>query len=659
MRRLSATGVALVIAFSIAALAQGRGGQQAGRGQPPPPVQQTTPVFRSTVELVHLDVSVLDNQRRPVRGLGPADFVIWEDGVPQKIAAFSAVEVPAVAPPPVAWMRDVPKDVRTNADIGERRLFVIIVDDAQLEGSPFVLQNLHKTALKVIDSLGPSDLASVIFTMDNRNAQDFTSDRARLIAAVNKAANGARGMTGGMDQMFARMSVDVLQHSVEALGTLPDRRKVIIYIGQGVPVSLETAATPIWAGIDAPRGAVDGASQMRNLMYLMDQTFKKAAKANVTVYTLDVCGLRPPPSPVNPTCVPGLEVDYLQQVAAATGGRSATNINDLGPAVDNIFAENSSFYILGYHTASPQDGKFRKLTVGVNNPAYTVRTRNGYDAEKEKEVTKRQQATVDRPLGVALSGILPKGDVPLDMMAAPFAIPGKKEAAVAIMVGVRQPIRETGARTTERVGFQVNAFNVDGKSYGAKRMDVTVTLRAEAKGMGEYELLNRMDLKPGRYQLRVALNVGSLATSGSLYYDVDVPDFTKAPVSFSGMVLAARPSAPMTPKDGLPGVLPITPTTRRSFSPSDRVVAFTRVYQGGKDPLVAVPLRIQLRNQDDFLIMNLQESLAAEKFTTERSADVNIAVPLERLAPGPYLLTLESAVGQTTAKREVRFDVVK
>ena len=49
--------------------------------------------------------------------------------------------------------------------------------------------------------------------------------------------------------------------------------------------------------------------------------------------------------------------------------------------------------------------------------------------------------------------------------------------------------------------------------------------------------------------------------------------------------------------------------TRRSFSTSDRVVAFTRVYQGGKDPLVAVPLRIQLRNQDDFLIMKGQNSI--------------------------------------------------
>ena len=622
--------------------------------------QQTTPVFRAGVDLVHLDVSVLDRERRPVKGLGPADFTILEDGIPQKIAAFSAVDVPPVEVPTSAWMREVPKDVRTNQDIAERRLFVLIIDDAQLQANLFARRNLHETARRVIDGFGPSDLASVIFTLDNRNAQDFTSDRARLLAAVSKAEIGARDM-GMMNPMFMRMSVDVLQHSVESLAALPDRRKVIIYIGQGVAVDVGATA-PLWAGRETPPGPLDAGSQMRHLMYLMDQTFKKAATANVSIYSLDVCGLRPPSMPGMgaPTCLLGPEVDYMQQIAAATGGRSATNTNDLGPAVDNIFEENSSFYVLGYHSTRPQlDGKFRRLTVAVNSPGYTVRTRNGYDAEKAKDSAKKKEFTAEHPLGAALSGLLPKGDVPLEMMAAPFAIPGKKEAAVAVMVGVRQPIRETGLRTTERVGFQVNAFNVDGKSFGAKRMDVTVTLRAEATGMGEYELLSRMDLKPGRYQLRVALNVGSLATSGSLYYDVDVPDFTKALVSFSGMVLAARPSAPVTPKDGLPGVVPVTPTTRRTFSASDRVVAFTRVYQGGKKPVAAVPLRVQLRNQDEFLLMNRQEALAAEMFTKDRSADINIGIPLERMAPGSYLLTLESTLEKTTAKREVRFDVVK
>ena len=92
---------------------------------------------------------------------------------------------------------------------------------------------------------------------------------------------------------------------------------------------------------------------------------------------------------------------------------------------------------------------------------------------------------------------------------------------------------------------------------------------------------------------------------------------------------------------------------------SDRVVAFTRVYQGGKDAMVAVPLSVRLRNEHDLLVMDRQEVLPIEMFTTERSADVNIGLPLERLAPGAYLLTRESTLGKTAAKREVRFDVVK
>jgi VWFA-related protein len=150
MRRLSATGVVVAVVFSAATLAQ----QQTRPVQQVVPAPQTTPLFRSGVDLVHLDVSVLDRQRRPVRGLGPADFTILEDGIPQRIAAFSAAEMPPPLSRRRSWMKEVPKDVRTNQDIGERRLFVIIVDDAQLQADPASLQTLREDARRVIDGLG-------------------------------------------------------------------------------------------------------------------------------------------------------------------------------------------------------------------------------------------------------------------------------------------------------------------------------------------------------------------------------------------------------------------------------------------------------------------------------------------------------------------------
>src|SRR6476620_3713701 len=67
--------------------------------------QSQAPVFKSKIDLVHLDVSVLDKNRRPVRGLGKADFTVFEDGKPQEIAIFEPIDVPDPEPPPVAWMR--------------------------------------------------------------------------------------------------------------------------------------------------------------------------------------------------------------------------------------------------------------------------------------------------------------------------------------------------------------------------------------------------------------------------------------------------------------------------------------------------------------------------------------------------------------------------
>ena len=126
---------------------------------------------------------------------------------------------------------------------------------------------------------------------------------------------------------------------------------------------------------------------------------------------------------------------------------------------------------------------------------------------------------------------------------------------------------------------------------GRRNLRADVTIRADASGLAEYEVLSRIELKPGRYQLRTAANVGSLGTAGSLYYDVVVPDFMDAPLSLSALVLSS-PAAPIVaPRDALKALIPIVPTTKRTFRPADQAAAFIRVYQGGNKPLVAVPLR--------------------------------------------------------------------
>ena len=93
------------------------------------PATNQNPTFRTGVDIVQLDVTVLDKDRQPVRGLTASDFTILEGGKPQPIVAFAVVDVPPPAERSAAWLRDAPIDVVSN-DLENRRLVTIVMDDA-------------------------------------------------------------------------------------------------------------------------------------------------------------------------------------------------------------------------------------------------------------------------------------------------------------------------------------------------------------------------------------------------------------------------------------------------------------------------------------------------------------------------------------------------
>src|SRR5262245_5412129 len=73
--------------------------------------QSQQPIFRSEIDVIRLDVSVLDDDRRPVRGLTAADFSVFEDGKRQEVVAVVEVDAADNDPVPSAWMRFIPRDV--------------------------------------------------------------------------------------------------------------------------------------------------------------------------------------------------------------------------------------------------------------------------------------------------------------------------------------------------------------------------------------------------------------------------------------------------------------------------------------------------------------------------------------------------------------------
>jgi VWFA-related protein len=106
--------------------------------------QEQVPVFPSTVDLVTVDAVVLDKAGRPVRGLKAEDFVIEEDGKPQEIASFEAIDLgdAAEAEP----FRSSPVASNRRAGRVPGRAFVILVDDLGLAQAsiPFVATTLTR-----------------------------------------------------------------------------------------------------------------------------------------------------------------------------------------------------------------------------------------------------------------------------------------------------------------------------------------------------------------------------------------------------------------------------------------------------------------------------------------------------------------------------------
>jgi hypothetical protein len=211
--------------------------------------------------------------------------------------------------------------------------------------------------------------------------------------------------------------------------------------------------------------------------------------------------------------------------------------------------------------------------------------------------------------------------------------------------------------TVDTIELQTNAFGPEGEPRGSQKHVAKVVMRPTDEPEAQFEVLSRIDLKPGHYNLRLAAHSATLDKTGSVYYAVDVPDFAKDALSLSGVVLAATPATASAGEEALASLIPVMPTTQREFMQNDDVVAFLRVYQHVKGPLEPVQLEIRVVDDHDAVKFHAAETIAADRFDASRAVDHRFNLPLADLSPGPHLLTIEAAAGRTTARRDMRFVV--
>ena len=389
--------------------------------------------------------------------------------------------------------------------------------------------------------------------------------------------------------------------------------------------------------------------------------FREAQQANLNIYPIDPSGLtglgefNAANSGLRPAGGSSITTDteFYQTVAENTGGLATVNRNDLDSIVAPALRENGAYYLLGYQSPNLKtDGAFRKIDVKVNRPRVTVRARSGYYGAKAEAPRKAAARTnVSSPeLDAAVSALVPSAAIRMQVATAAFARPGKPGAAVAIALGVRPEPLENLTQVDD-----VDLFAAAYTSEGAMAASWQQPFRMGA-GWTQYELVTRLDLKPGRYELRVSAASKLRGKAGSVFTDIDVPDFSK-PLSLSGLVVHAEPALTAPPNPDVAALVPLAPTTLRDFAGNQQVTTFLRVYQGGKGKLADVSLSARIRDVHDAVVFQAPQTLTADRFDATRAAEYRLALPIEKLAPGPYLLTIEGTLKKDTVRRDVRFQV--
>ena len=432
---------------------------------------QVPPSFGAEAALVTVDVVVLGRDGKPVSGLTRDDFVVKEDGRPQTVKAFEAVEavVPALESPQTVPSSPSRARVATNvAGPPTRRTFAIVFDDLHVDETN-VERAKEAVAAFAEREVRPGDRL-VLFTVSD--ARYWATSRGAQDGAWRAALRAVRSRRPQQEQLGCRVThyeamriedfndvyvaamvqrrLDLLcpedRLLAEAMATIPGPAPA----QSGSPRRLAKITGSYTQARAALRRSLNvvrlvarslGSTPGRKSLVLVTEGFptdpslpgfrearEEAARANVVIHFLDARGLatgfpeflsaagstRVPPGDVAQTiALWRLEDAGAKTLAEETGGL-VLQTNDLVSGLMKVADESRVTYLLGYEpTNEKRDGRYRALEVEVRRPGLQVRARAGYFAPKGKE----QPAPPRSPVQRAFGNVFDADGIPLRLAA--------------------------------------------------------------------------------------------------------------------------------------------------------------------------------------------------------------------------------------------------
>jgi VWFA-related protein len=355
--------------------------------------QQTQGRFGATAVGIVVDATVRDTSGKPVPCLEASQFEVFEDGVPQRISSFEAVDMPgcgtaqattpsapsplltrAISTPPLVTAL-VFEELGPEARIAAWRAATIFVEEGRRPGEfvgVFVLERaLHSMAAYTRDK------ASLLTAL--RRAAMRPGCPIEVQAEIASAAFPSECRGGLSAQGRANDTLRGLQAVVRTLTALPGRKNIVLF-SEGFAVPTETNA------IDLFQHLTSGANQATITFHAVDAAGLRLASGSAETrrklrgYTggIDETGNIKDKENTS-DLLAGDPTAYLERLASDTGGQYVSHTNDLDGAVRRLTVDMRDYYRLTYSpTNDTQDGRYRSIKVNVSVPGVVVRSRTGY-----------------------------------------------------------------------------------------------------------------------------------------------------------------------------------------------------------------------------------------------------------------------------------------
>ncbi len=473
------------------------------------------PQFRSRVDVLHVEVSVLDPSGQPVRDLQASDFTVTVDGRPRKVlfAQFSGAFADTATGPAAPLTA---RGTNIAAPAGRAVAFVVDVESLRSENEKLLLD----TASRMVDSFGPNDAASLVpvpgtaipltrersqvieslqrlrgmsvtsasirhfFTIDEAVA--FERRDKRVIAEVierecTKAEERARVMEGAdprcppeVEGEARQRLLEVRAHTQALLGAIEQVAGTLARVDVPKTIVLVSAALPF-----DPESVTS--------FQHVDRTLRQAG------VTLHGIHLDQPGTDASQRFRPGVESlvsrdqqSGLANLASVSGGTFVTVVGTAAGAFDRLRNEIAYSYDLGLEAAAEDaNGGSRPITIDVRRPNVRVRAR------KELVVPPPVTGAAER-LAQLMSQPFDVGQLPITAVVQ--TVRGE-EAATVQSVLIADVARGVASDPPIRYALAVaqggaTVFQTDGT--------------APAKPDGVAQIVTSAQLKPGRYRLRIA-----------------------------------------------------------------------------------------------------------------------------------------------------------